>query len=106
MAVRELLGPGGPLAAAMAGYEVRDGQLGMAAAVERTLDEDRILLCEAGTGTGKTLAYLVPALLSGRTVVVSTATRALQEQIALKDLPFCARHLGVEVDFAMVKGLG
>jgi ATP-dependent DNA helicase DinG len=106
MAVRELLGPGGPLAAAMADYEVRDGQLAMAAAVERTLEEDRILLCEAGTGTGKTLAYLVPALLCGRTVVVSTATRALQEQIALKDLPFCARHLGVEADYAMVKGLG
>ena len=77
MRARELLGPDGPLARAMAGYEERGGQLDMADAVERALLEERPLLCEAGTGTGKTLAYLVPAILSGKRVVISTATRAL-----------------------------
>jgi ATP-dependent DNA helicase DinG len=101
----ELLGPGGPLAGALAGYEVRDGQLEMARAVSDTLEHDRILLCEAGTGTGKTLAYLVPAILSGKKVVVSTATRALQEQIFFKDLPLVSRALGVEPSAALMKGL-
>src|SRR4051794_9551256 len=80
-ASRRLLGPGGPLARVFPGYEEREGQLAMADAIERALAEDRILLCEAGTGTGKTLAYLVPAILSGLKVVVSTATKALEEQI-------------------------
>jgi ATP-dependent DNA helicase DinG len=78
----------------------------MADAVERALADDRILLCEAGTGTGKTLAYLVPAISSGRKVVVSTATRALQEQIATRDLPLIRRHLGLEPDAVVMKGLG
>jgi ATP-dependent DNA helicase DinG len=77
----------------------------MAHAVERALDESRVLLCEAGTGTGKTLAYLVPALLSGKKVVVSTATRALQEQIYYKDLPLVAKALGRTPRAALVKGL-
>ncbi|MBW2527134.1 MAG: ATP-dependent DNA helicase [Deltaproteobacteria bacterium] len=101
----ELLGPDGPLAGAMAGYEHRQGQLDMARAVELAIDEDRILLCEAGTGTGKTLAYLVPALLSRRKVVVSTASKALQEQIVGKDLPLIQEHLGLSVDAVLVKGL-
>jgi ATP-dependent DNA helicase DinG len=100
-----LLGDDGPLAKSLAGYESRPGQLVMARAVERALGEDRILLCEAGTGTGKTLAYLVPALLSGKKVVVSTATRALQEQIETRDLPLIARHLGIALDVAVMKGL-
>ncbi len=77
----------------------------MAAAVERTLREERILLCEAGTGTGKTLAYLVPVLLSKKRVVISTATKALQEQIAYKDLPLIARTLEIEPRVAVMKGL-
>ena len=77
---RLLLGPGGPLSKAFGGYEDRPGQLAMADAVERALAEDRALLCEAGTGTGKTLAYLVPAILSGRKVIVSTATKALEDE--------------------------
>src|SRR6185369_7558691 len=101
-----LLGPGGPLAAALPGYEEREGQLAMADAVERALAEDRTLLCEAGTGTGKTLAYLVPAILSGKKVVVSTATKALQEQIVAKDIPLIAEHLGLEPRAALGKGLG
>lgn len=102
----ELLGPDGPLARALPSYEARQGQLEMARAVADTLEHDRILLCEAGTGTGKTLAYLVPAILSGKKVVVSTATRALQEQIFFKDLPLCARALGLDPRAALMKGLG
>ncbi|MBN4059081.1 ATP-dependent DNA helicase [Endomicrobium sp. AH-315-J14] len=103
---RELLGPKGPFAAGLIGYEHRPGQLAMADAVERALVEDRIVLCEAGTGTGKTLAYLLPALASNRKVVVSTASKALQEQIFFKDLPLIAEYLGQEIDAVMVKGLG
>jgi ATP-dependent DNA helicase DinG len=102
----ELLGPDGPLAAALERYEARPGQLAMARGVERALASDRIFLCEAGTGTGKTLAYLLPALLSGRRVVISTATRALQEQIVAKDLPLLAGALGVDPRATLVKGLG
>ena len=93
----ELLGPEGPLAGSLGAYEARQGQLEMAAAVERALREDRVLLCEAGTGTGKTLAYLVPAILSGRKVVISTATRALHEQIFFRDLPLIQSALGLEL---------
>jgi ATP-dependent DNA helicase DinG len=100
-----LLGDDGPLARTLEGYESRAGQLAMARAVERALRDDRIVLCEAGTGTGKTLAYLVPALLSGKKVVVSTATRALQEQIETRDLPLIARHLGLSPNAAVMKGL-
>lgn len=106
MRARDLLGPSGPLASDFAGYEDRPAQLAMADAVERALAEDRVLVCEAGTGTGKTLAYLVPAILSGRRVVVSTATKALQDQIFEKDLPLVRRVLGLEVNAALVKGLG
>jgi len=102
----DLLGPGGPFARELGGYEERPGQLEMARAVERALSGDRVLLCEAGTGTGKTLAYLVPAILSGRKVIVSTATRALQEQIFTKDLPLVARVLGVDPRAVLMKGLG
>jgi len=77
----------------------------MADAVESALSEERVLLCEAGTGTGKTLAYLVPAILSGRKIVVATATKALQEQIMHKDLPLIERHLGLEPRAVLVKGL-
>ncbi len=77
----------------------------MAVQVESALAEGRVLLCEAGTGTGKTLAYLVPAILSGKKVVVSTATRALQEQIVARDLPLIERALGLEPRAALMKGL-
>ncbi len=106
MSARRLLGPGGPLARALLGYEEREGQLEMADAVERALADQRALVCEAGTGTGKTLAYLVPAILSGQKVVVSTATKALQEQIFTKDLPLIESHLGLAPEAALVKGLG
>jgi len=101
----ELLGPDGPLARSLPAYEARPAQLEMARAVESALAQDRVLICEAGTGTGKSLAYLVPALLSGKKVIVSTATRALEEQIFWKDLPLIERALGVPVRAALMKGI-
>lgn len=103
---RELLGAQGPVARLLPAYEVRPGQLDMAEAVEAALESERILLCEAGTGTGKTLAYLLPAILSGKKVVVSTATRALQQQIVSNDLPLIRRALGIDPRAAVMKGLG
>jgi ATP-dependent DNA helicase DinG len=110
--IRRLLGPGGAAAAVLPGYEPRAGQLAMAERIADAIDGDERLLVEAGTGTGKTLAYLVPALLSGRKVVVSTGTKTLQDQIATVDLPrlrmiFAAAGLGDEnLDWAVMKGLG
>src|SRR6187402_1073456 len=101
----ELLGPDGPLARSLPAYEARPAQLEMARAVESALANDRVLICEAGTGTGKSLAYLVPALLSGKKVIVSTATRALEEQIFWKDLPLIERALGIPVRAALMKGI-
>jgi ATP-dependent DNA helicase DinG len=90
--------------AALPDAEDRPGQHRMAAAVAAAIDGKRHLIVQGGTGTGKSIAYLVPALLSGRKVVVSTATKALQDQLATKDLPFLAAHLGREVRFAVLKG--
>src|SRR5579859_6215416 len=73
-------------------YEFRPGQLEMAEAVEAAIKDRRHLLVEAGTGTGKTLAYLVPALQSGKRIVVSTGTKNLQEQLFFKDVPFLQQH--------------
>ncbi len=87
-----------------AGGEARAGQREMAEAVERALVDRRHLLVEAGTGTGKSLAYLIPAVLSGQRTVVVTATKALQEQLVRKDIPFLQEHLGVPFDAALLKG--
>lgn len=106
--IDDVLGPSSPLARRLPGYEHRAGQLAMAHAVHEALAKDGHLFVEAGTGTGKTLAYLVPAILSGRKVVVSTATHALQEQIFTKDLPLVREVLaehGVEFKAALMKGL-
>jgi len=92
-AVGDILGPGGVLARAIAGYETRPSQLQMAERVSDALARRRPLLVEAGTGTGKTLAYLVPAIESGLKVVVSTGTKNLQEQIFKKDIPLLQEHL-------------
>lgn len=101
----DVLGPAGPLSGRITGFEPRAGQVEMAAAVERALRVGEILVCEAGTGTGKTLAYLVPALQSGKKVIISTATRALQEQIWRRDLPLVSSALGVPAHAALMKGL-
>jgi ATP-dependent DNA helicase DinG len=100
----EILGPGGRLSRALEGYEARGDQLAMARAVERAIERHRYLVAEAGTGTGKTLAYLVPAVLSGRRVVVSTATKTLQEQIWWRDLPLLRERCGLSFDAAYLKG--
>jgi ATP-dependent DNA helicase DinG len=90
--------------AALAGAEHRPGQTRMAELVDSALRSDRHLVVQAGTGTGKTLAYLVPAITSGRQVVVATATKALQDQLATKDLPLLAAELDVDFDWAVLKG--
>ena len=82
----ELFGPAGPLARSLPGYAPRDEQLAMAEHVAAALEGRETLIVEAGTGTGKTFAYLVPALLSGRRVILSTGTRALQDQLYHRDL--------------------
>lgn len=92
------------LAAAIPGGERRAPQEAMAAAAADAIEAKRHLLAQAGTGTGKSFAYLVPAVLAGRRVVVATATKALQDQLAGKDLPLLAEHLGRDVDFAVLKG--
>ncbi len=88
----------------LSGYEYRPEQLTLAHEVARAFDERRMLVAEAGTGTGKTLAYLVPAVLSGRRVVVSTATKNLQDQLFHKDLPLLRDRLGLDVSATLVKG--
>lgn len=92
------------LAAATPGGERRAPQEEMTAAVARTIAEGGHLLAQAGTGTGKSWAYLVPAIVSGKRTVVATATKALQDQLHGKDLPFLAEHLGQEFSFAVLKG--
>jgi len=87
-------------------YEFRPGQLEMAEAVESALAEKKHLLVEAGTGTGKTLAYLVPAILSGKRVVVSTGTKNLQEQLFYKDIPFLQKHFSRPLQVCYMKGRG
>ena len=85
-------------------YEFRPGQVEMAEAVEAALADKRHLIVEAGTGTGKTLAYLVPALLSGKRIVVSTGTKNLQEQLFFKDVPFLQRHFARPLKVCYMKG--
>src|SRR5438552_5780793 len=85
-------------------YEYRAGQLEMAEAVEAALTEKKHLLVDAGTGTGKTLAYLVPAILSGKRVVVSTGTKNLQEQLFYKDIAFLQQHFSRPLKVCYMKG--
>ena len=104
VALEDFFEPGGQLDSVSAAYEARDGQLILACAVADTLASGGTLLAEAGTGTGKTLAYLVPALLGGQKVLISTATKHLQEQILGHDLPLAQKALGKAVDAALMKG--
>jgi ATP-dependent DNA helicase DinG len=92
--LHEFFSPGGILARSPLPYEYRPGQLQMAKAVERALEERRHLIVEAGTGTGKTLAYLLPALRTGQRVIVSTGTKALQDQLYFRDVPFLETLVG------------
>ncbi len=90
--------------AALPASEERPGQRTMAEAVARSIETGRHLIVEAGTGTGKTLGYLVPALMAGKKTIVATATKALQDQLASKDLPFLEEHLGRPFEWAVLKG--
>ena len=90
----DFFAPGGPLARVLPDYEQRPSQLKLSEAVAETLEHGGLLLAEAGTGTGKTLAYLLPAVESDKRVVISTGTKNLQEQLVSKDLPILARALG------------
>jgi ATP-dependent DNA helicase DinG len=101
---REALSAGGPLALRDARFQERQEQQAFAAAVAQALDEREALVVEAGTGVGKTYAYLVPLLLAGRRALVSTATKALQDQLYLRDLPGLAQALGVPMRLALLKG--
>jgi ATP-dependent DNA helicase DinG len=102
----DFFGPRGLLARALPTYEQRSGQARLSEAVGRVLGEGGLLLAEAGTGTGKTLAYLLPAVELGRRVVVSTGTKNLQEQLLSKDIPLLARALGRDLSVAVMKGRG
>jgi ATP-dependent DNA helicase DinG len=102
--MNEVFGPEGLLARHHPDYEFREGQLAMAEAVATALEHRHHLLVEAGTGTGKTLAYLIPAIATGRRVIVSTGTKSLQEQLYFKDLPFLESILPVPFRATYLKG--
>jgi ATP-dependent DNA helicase DinG len=103
-AVAAVFAPDGSLAMAMPDFERRSGQAEMAAAVSRVFEDGGVLLAEAGTGTGKTLAYLVPAILSRERVLISTGTKNLQEQIYFKDIPALRDALGIPFTATYMKG--
>ncbi len=102
--VDDAFAPGGPIAASLPGFEPREGQLRMARLIERGFLENVHTIVEAGTGVGKSLAYLVPALRAGARVVISTGTIALQEQLVRKDIPLVTRALGIDARVVLLKG--
>src|SRR3954470_4789487 len=103
---KQFFSRGGTLSQWHPNYEFRQGQGEMAEAVEAALTDKRHLVVEAGTGTGKTLAYLVPALMSGKRIVVSTGTKNLQEQLFFKDVPFLQQHFDRPLQVCYMKGRG
>src|ERR1700712_4833239 len=105
-AVTAAFARGGPLSQADAGHVERDVQLRMALAVAQAIEERSALVAEAGTGVGKTFAYLVPTLLSGARALISTATKSLQDQLFLRDLPRLRDALKLPVTIALLKGRG
>ncbi len=104
--VADTLSSHGVLAQTVPGFQPRQGQTDMAMAVSRTVQEGGQLVVEAGTGTGKTYAYLVPVLLSGQRALVSTATKALQDQLFSRDIPRLVEVLGLPIRVALLKGRG
>jgi ATP-dependent DNA helicase DinG len=100
----KLFGPNGPLGGAVGGYRPRHAQTEMAKAIANAIATQSTLIAEAGTGTGKTFAYLVPALLWGGKTIVSTGTKNLQDQLYLRDIPTVRRALNVPVSVALLKG--
>ncbi len=104
LSARELLGPDGPFAKEVPGFAPRESQQAMADAVEEAIADGHSLIAEAGTGTGKTFAYLVPALRSGKRVIVSTGTKTLQDQLFHRDLPRVREVLGARLRTSLLKG--
>jgi ATP-dependent DNA helicase DinG len=102
--VEGIFGPGGMLEKRHPGYEFRPSQLAMAELTDNAFEKHQHVVIEAGTGTGKTLAYLIPAIRSGRRVVISTATKSLQEQLFQKDVPFLRKHFAPNLKAALMKG--
>jgi len=102
--LEDLLGGDGPLARNIEGFSPREQQQTLAAAVARALQDMQTLVAEAGTGTGKTFAYLLPALLAGRRVLISTGTKTLQDQLFHRDLPAVRKAIGAPVKTALLKG--
>ena len=104
--VRDAFAQDGVLSRAADQFRERSGQTDMAMAVARTIDQGGVLVVEAGTGVGKTFSYLVPALLSGERVLLSTATKTLQDQLFGRDLPRLVEAFGLPVRTALLKGRG
>ncbi len=104
--MKDIFSPTGLLAKKIPFYEYRPEQEQMAGAVQRAMAQERFLIVEAGTGTGKTLAYLIPSVLSGKRVVVSTGTKTLQEQLFFKDIPLVQDRLRFSFRAAFMKGRG
>jgi ATP-dependent DNA helicase DinG len=102
--IDDIFGPGGHLQKSHPAYEFRKSQLEMARIADEAFQKKQHVLIEAGTGTGKTLAYLIPAIRSGRKVVISTATKSLQEQLFQKDIPFLKKHFAPNLKVALMKG--
>jgi ATP-dependent DNA helicase DinG len=102
--INHIFGSEGPLAQSISGYAPRAVQLAMAQAVADALAKSQVLIAEAGTGTGKTYAYLIPSLLSGKKVIVSTGTKNLQDQLFLRDIPLLRRTLKLPFKVAILKG--
>ncbi|UJP05658.1 MAG: ATP-dependent DNA helicase [Nitrosomonas sp.] len=102
--LESIFSPGGVLSRHIAGFHVRSQQVEMARAITSTIENHRILVAEAGTGTGKTLAYLVPALLAGGKVIISTGTKTLQDQLFKRDIPAARAALKLPVSVALLKG--
>jgi ATP-dependent DNA helicase DinG len=102
--IEDIFGPRGLLEKRHPGYEFRSSQLAMAQIADEAFEKHKHVMIEAGTGTGKTLAYLIPAIRSGRRVIVSTATKSLQEQLFQKDVPFLQKHFAPNLKAALMKG--
>ena len=100
----EIFSPNGPFAKGILGYTVRAQQIAMAKRIDKAIIENRVLVAEAGTGTGKTFAYLIPSFLSNGKVIISTGTKTLQDQLFLRDIPIVKKLLAFPVHVALLKG--